>query len=77
MLAQELSIFCVMRFVQMIPGIVRVQFLLIEVNLGVAVDDNISGGLFSENLRIDIRNMFRQYNGYVDRALPSVAFGIN
>lgn len=47
----------------MIPSIVCVQFLLIGVDLGVAVDDNISGGLFSENLRIDIRNMFHQYNG--------------
>ena len=60
----------------MIPGIVCVQFLLSGVDLGVAVDNNISGGLFSENLRKDIRDMFHQYNGYIDRALPSVAFGI-
>ena len=44
--------------------VICVQLLLGRVDLGVAMDDYVTGCLFSENLRIDIRNMFHQYNGY-------------
>ena len=73
---QELSVLCAKRIVQIIPDIVCVQLLLCRIDLGVTVDDHVSGSLLPENLRIDIRDMLHQYNGYVDRALPSVAFGI-
>ena len=40
----------------MIPDIVCVHLLLGGVDLGVAVDDDVSGGLFRENFGIDVVN---------------------
>ena len=73
---QERSIIFDKRIVQMISDIVCVQLLLGRVDLGVAMDDYVTGCLFSENLRIDVRDMLRQDNGHVNAAFPCVAFGV-
>ena len=60
MLIQELPIGCAERIVQMIPDVVCVHFLFGGVERGIAVDDDVPGGLFRENFGIDVGNVFQK-----------------
>ena len=60
----------------MIPDIIGMHFLLGRVNFGVAVDDNITGGLFRKDLSIDVGDMFMKDNRHVIAAFPCVSFGV-